>query len=146
MNYSRLSKRLRIEPHTPFADNYIKMFPSLRLNLSSVSYDYDFEDEKINKIYKAFYPWEQEDLDFIYNLQSFCRGEVPDEEERNKAKKIISLYRSLDISFLREMCEDAMHNNFDNYVFIKDKYSFARKNYNEVLEDEIRRITENYRN
>jgi len=145
MNYSRLAKRLRVEPHTPFSNDYIKKNPNLKLNLSSVSYDYDFENPDIKMIYNIFYVWEQKDLDFIYNLQSFCRGEVPNEEERRKAKNIISLYRSLDVSFLREMCEDAIHNNSSNYISIQDKYFFARENYNEVLEDEIRRITETYR-
>jgi len=145
MNYSRLAKRLRIEPHTPYADDYIRVFPNLKLNLSTVSYDYDFEDPRIGAIYRDFYSWEREDLDFIYDLQSFCRGEVPSEEERDNAKNIISLYRSLDISLLREMSEDAIHNNSSSQISILDKYKFIRENYNQVLEDEVKRITETYR-
>lgn len=145
MNYSRLAKRLRIEPYTPYSDNYVKIYPNLRLDLSSVSYDYDFEDQRINDLYKKFYKWEREDLDFIYNLQSFCRGEVPNEDERRKARDIISLYRSLDISLLREICEDTVYNNSDNYSHIFDMYAFTREHYNEMLESEIQRITSTYR-
>lgn len=139
-NYSRLAKKLRVEPLTPFKEecqNSINI--SEQLDMETVSYPYTFVDNKVARVYEVFSKWEREDLDFIYSLQSFCRGEVPCEEDRNKVKKIISMYRSLDLSLLRKLCDfeingsSGTYENIINYFYnIRNQYDVAMK---ETIED-----------
>lgn len=145
-NYSRLAKRLRIEPLTPFekeceSSTNISKF----LDMDTVSYPYTFVDDKVARIYEVFSKWEIEDLDFIYNLQSFCRGEVPCEEDRNKAKNIISMYRSLDLAMLRKLCYLELNECRKNYKDILDEFYKIREQYDNAMKGTIENYMKIYR-
>lgn len=131
-NYSRLAKKLRVEPLTSYAEDHCDA-PNIskELDMNTVSFPYEFEDKQVERVYGVFSGWEKEDLDFIYNLQSLCRGEVPSEEDRNRIKRIISMYRLLDLSFLRMLaeCERDGREYGDSISFFKD----IRKQYDNAM-------------
>lgn len=102
-NYSRIVKKLRLEPFTKLGDSFRLDHPSARINLDLVCYEYEFDHEDVAEIYQRFADWELQDLDVIYNMQSFCRGEVVSEDERQEVKHIISCYRYLDIEYLNAL-------------------------------------------
>ena len=99
-NYSRLLKKLRIEPYTPLGEAFKAQNPDAILDFNSVSYPYHFEDPQVEEIYNIFSQWESENLDFVYGLQSYCRGEVDSEFERQQIKDLIGQYRAIDFDFL----------------------------------------------
>lgn len=145
-NYSRLAKKLRVEPLTPFAkehNNSLNISHSLDMN--SVSFPYTFIDDRVEWVYRVFSAWEKEDLDFIYNLQSFCRGEVPNEDERRRAKNIISMYRSLDQALLRKLTACARAGTFKKEEEIMEYYRSIRKQYDLAMRDTIEDIVNAYR-
>lgn len=145
-NYSRLAKRLRIEPLTPYAKERCNSWNiSESLDMETVSFPYSFIDSKVERVYKVFSIWEKEDMDIIYNLQSFCRGEVPSEEDRNKAKNIISMYRSLDVALLRKLSDYEMHNEDGNYSEIIGYFSDIRKKYDDAMQETIENYMAKYR-
>lgn len=145
-NYSRLAKKLRIEPLTPYAKERCNSWNiSESLDMEAVCFPYSFIDNKVERVYKVFSIWEKEDMDIIYNLQSFCRGEVPSEEDRNKAKKIISMYRSLDIALLRKLSDYEMYNEDGNYSEIISYFSDIRKQYDYAMQETIENYMAKYR-
>ena len=149
-NYSRLAKKLRVEPLTPFAmTKKGSSNISNILDMETVSYPYTFIDKRVENVYKIFKKWESEDLDFIYNLQSFCRGEVPNEEERREAKNIISMYRSLDLAFLRKLAECELNNEkydatLEHFYQIRDVYDKSLSEAIEYYMSTYRRGSYNY--
>lgn len=99
----------------------------------------------MKRIYEIFNKWEQEDLDFIYNLQSFCRGEVPNEDERNRIKNIISMYRSLDLAFLRKLVECEMEGVTGRYEDIINYFDNIRNQYDLAIMETVMYYIEKYR-
>lgn len=145
-NYSRLAKKLRVEPLTPYARekcNAINI--SDALDMDTVSFPYEFVDNRIKRLYNAFCEWEREDLDFIYNLQSFCRGEVPSEEERNRIRNIISMYRSLDLAFLRKLSECELQGTVEKYQNVITYFKDIRNQYDTAMIETIMYYIEQYR-
>ena len=100
---SQLIKRVRIEPRTPLGFKYAKQHPSATVDLNLVEIPYKFKHIEIETIFYTFSDWQKKDLDVIYNLQSFCRGEIPSGYTRAEIKKIIGKYRQLDIAYLDEL-------------------------------------------
>lgn len=145
-NYSRLAKKLRVEPLTSYAKECINSINiSNSLDMNSVSFPYTFTDERVERIYRVFSEWECEDLDFIYNLQSFCRGEVPSEIERIKVKNIISAYRSLDLAFLRKLVECEFRQQVGEYTGIIAYFREIRKQYDLAMMETVTACIEKYR-
>lgn len=146
-NYSRLLKKLRVEPFTKIGDDFIKSNPNSRINLDIVSYDYEFQSSVVSTIYDRFHEWESEDLDMIYNMQSFCRGEVESEEERAEVKDIISCYRYLDTQYL-----DALITAFENELPSENcldrltiRFREIRENMDDTLIDKMKWYDSTYR-
>lgn len=145
-NYSRLAKKLRVEPLTPYAiEKCNAVNISNSLDMDTVSFPYNFVDERIERIYKVFGKWEREDLDFIYDLQSFCRGEVSNEEERNKIKNIISMYRSLDLAFLRKLSECEIQGTIEKYQEVINYFADIRNQYDAAMMEIVMYYIEEYR-
>lgn len=113
---SQLIKRIRIEPRTPLGLRFAAQNPGVQIDLNLVEYPYDFRDPRVEAIFHIFTNWQKKDLDVIYNLQSFCRGEIPRGYSRREVKKIIAQYRELDIQFL-----DAIVSIFEREEPNKDK-------------------------
>lgn len=128
-NYSRLLKKLRLQPFTKITDDFLLENPSSNINLNLVCYDYNFADSRVAEIFNNFSQWEAEDLDIIYNMQSFCRGEVESESERQEVKNIISTYRFLDIEYLNAIT--AVYEN-----------NYTSRSYLESIESQFKRIRE----
>jgi len=113
--------------------------------MDKVSFPYYFVDERIKRLYKVFSKWERKDLDFIYNLQSFCRGEVPNEEERNRIKNIISMYRSLDLAFLRKLSECEIQRTVEKYQDVINYFANIRNQYDAAMMETVMYYIEKYR-
>jgi len=67
-NYSRLLKKLRLEPFTELGERRQRTLPSAKLDLDSVSYEYAFDDARVAEVYRRFSDWEREDLDIISDI------------------------------------------------------------------------------
>lgn len=145
-NYSRLAKKLRVEPLTPFAQLQCDSdIISRELDMDLVSYPYTFQDQRVGRLYRTFASWEKEDLDFIYNLQSLCRGEVPSEELRKNIKQIISAYRSLDLALLKSLCDCELHGSVEQYKGILEHYHQIRVQYDIAMEGTVTDYISRYR-
>lgn len=145
-NYSRLAKKLRVEPLTPYAKEHGNAVNiSNSLDMETVSFPYTFLDDRIQRIYDVFCKWESEDLDFIYNLQSLCRGEVPSEEARYNIKNIIAMYRSLDLAFLRKLSECERQECIDKYGEVIQYFGKLRNKYDSAMMDTVTYYIEKYR-
>jgi radical SAM superfamily enzyme YgiQ (UPF0313 family) len=112
---SQLIKRIRIEPRTPIGVKFLADNPDTRVDLDSVEYPYNFKHTEVGVIFNIFTQWRSRDLDVVYNLQSFCRGEIPKGYSRTEVKSIIAQYRELDVRFL-----DAILSVFEARQSFKD--------------------------
>lgn len=97
---SQLIKKIRIEPRTPVGLKFLADNPEAKIDLDSIDYPYEFKQAEVAVIFNIFNQWQSKDLDVVYNLQSFCRGEIPKGHSRKEVKSIISQYRELDVNFL----------------------------------------------
>ncbi len=97
---SQLIKRVRLEPRTPIGLKFLADNPEARIDLDSIEYPYEFKHPEVAIIFNVFTQWQSRDLDVVYNLQSFCRGEIPKGYSRTEVKSVISQYRELDVHFL----------------------------------------------
>lgn len=146
-SYSRIAKKLRLEPLTELAESYVRDHPKAELDLNLVCYEYEFDCEEVADIYHRFYRWEIEDLDVIYNMQSFCRGEVPTEDERRSVKDIIACYRYLDIEYLNSLVaayEDGLFSS-RHLDSITAKFERLRQHLDVVLIDRVKWYDSSYR-
>jgi hypothetical protein len=146
-NYSRLIKKLRLEPFTKLGDSFSQSHPEARINLDLVCYEYQFEHEEVAEIYRRFYDWEIEDLDMIYNMQSFCRGEVASEDERKEIKDIISCYRYLDVEYLNALITAYENSLFDPRELdeIAARFKRIRDYFDNNLIDKVKWYDSSYR-
>ncbi|NVO11475.1 MAG: hypothetical protein HXX16_16045 [Bacteroidales bacterium] len=147
-NYSRLTKKLRLQPFTGISHGYFKNYNQKpEINLNFVCFDYDFQDDNVRNIYRLFKNWELEDLDIIYNMQSFCRGEINTELERNEVKQIISSYRFLDLEYLHSLVFGIKENiATDKYLTnIYDQFHRIREHIDSFNIDKIKWFHNEYR-
>ncbi|MBT9142900.1 MAG: hypothetical protein DDT32_01318 [Syntrophomonadaceae bacterium] len=146
-NYSRVIKKLRLEPLTKLGDSFLQSHPQARVDLDLICHQYEFEHEEVAEIHQKFYDWEVEDLDIIYNMQSFCRGEVVSEDERKEIKDIIACYRYLDIEYLNALItayESSLYSNgyLDN---ITAEFKRGRNHFDSTLIDKVKWYDSSYR-
>lgn len=97
---SRLTKALRIQPDTAYADSF---FHSKRpdLNVNNLSYPYEFKDRAVDAVYRKFRSWEVPHLDFATLVQGASKGEVADELERCELRSFLGALRAADLDYLR---------------------------------------------
>lgn len=112
---SQLIKKIRIEPRTPIGLQFAANNDNAWVDLNAVEYPYRFKYPEVEKIFNTFNDWQKKDMDVIYNLQSFCRGEISDGYTRKDVKDIIAQYRELDVRFL-----DATVSIFEESLSSKD--------------------------
>ena len=112
---SQLIKKIRIEPRTPIGLQFAANNGNTWIDLNAVEYPYRFKYSEVEKIFNTFNDWQKNDMDVVYNLQSFCRGEIPKGYARKDVKDIIAQYRELDVQFL-----DAIVGVFEQSYPLKD--------------------------
>jgi len=145
---SQLIKRIRIEPRTPIGFKYAAQNPHTIIDLNLVEFPYEFANSEIEKVYTAFCDWQAKDLDVIYNLQSFCRGEIPKGYTRSEIKTIIGKYRALDIQYL-----DSIVSIFENnrprkeqqILVITSEFNKKRDALDKTLIQRIQWLNSNFR-
>ena len=145
MNHSRLVKRLRLQPYTVLGDSYAQI-KKHNLNLNLVCYEYDFVDERVAGVYSIFSKWEEQDLDFIYNLQSCCRGEVLSEEDRTDMRMIIGCYRDVDLKFLNGLIYLFINSDEKKIPQLISNFQLKRENLDMLYEEKIVEFDRVYRN
>lgn len=150
INYhdSSLIKRLRIEPRTPMGFEYLRRNPNAKVNLDLVEYPYSFRNLEVQAIFETFRTWQKEDLDVIYNIQSFCRGEIPAGYTRFQIKEILSKYRDLDIHYLDQLIRVFEQEESDKDTKIRNitqEFSRRREQLDNTQIDRIKWLDSNYR-
>jgi radical SAM superfamily enzyme YgiQ (UPF0313 family) len=93
-------KSLRIQPFTSAVNVYEKEIIG-KLDIDSLSYPYNFEDEKVSQVFNLFSKWESEQSKLIYQIQSNARGEVNSENDRHFGKGLLIRFRQLDYKVLQ---------------------------------------------
>lgn len=145
---SQLIKRMRIEPRTPLGFDFAKQNPTAQIDLNIVEFLYQFRHVKVEKIYNTFINWQKEDLDVVYNLQSFCRGEISEGYTRKEIKEILSQYRNLDVRYLDEIIkifETDRQNEDESIRDVTQNFEEIRNNLDNNLIDRIQWIDSNFR-
>jgi len=97
-NYdSRSIKRLRLQPRTAYANNYIDS--SYILDINNLEYPYVFKNKKVNTVYTMYKKWEDECVAKVWRYQALTRGEnVPD---RELLKQALGEIRNVDFKALK---------------------------------------------
>ncbi|MBU0899188.1 MAG: hypothetical protein KJ613_05235, partial [Nanoarchaeota archaeon] len=145
---ARLIKRVRIEPRTPLGNDFSTKNQEVRIDLDSVEYEYEFDDPDVEEIFNTFRSWELGDLDVIYNLQAFCRGEIPEGYTRKEIKNIISKYRQLDCEYLNDILKVYENDKGETGKFIEEitnKYKTIRDTMDETLIDRVKWLDSTFR-
>lgn len=106
---SRLTKKLRIQPQTGLMNSYAK-YVSGEMNLNSLDFPYEFEDQKVGEIFRDFEEFESLLKTNTYSSLASARGELHDEQERLRRKRKLSELRRIDLEILKLMVSDVDKN------------------------------------
>lgn len=102
---SRLTKALRIQPDTGYAESFFSTKrPSL--NVNNLSYPYRFKDQAVDEVYRHFRCWEVPHLDYATLVQGASKGEVAGEAERRELRLYLGALRAIDLDYL-QLCVTA---------------------------------------
>ena len=145
---SQLIKKMRIEPRTPIGFEFAKQNPTAEIDLNIVEFLYQFRHAEVEKIYNTFIDWQKEDLDVVYNLQSFCRGEIPKGYTRKEIKEILAQYRNLDVKYLDEIVkifEMDKQNKDKSIKEVTQNFEKIRNSLDSNLIDRIQWLNSNFR-
>jgi len=145
---AQLIKKIRVEPRTPLGFRFAKEHPNVKIDLNLVEFPYQFKESEVGTIYGIFTTWQKEDLDVIYNLQSFCRGEIPEGYTRKEIKDVISRYRELDVRYLAEIVkifESNITNREKRAKEITQKFQEIRKKLDSTLIDRVQWLDSKFR-
>ncbi|MDH5414450.1 MAG: hypothetical protein OEW87_09960, partial [Flavobacteriaceae bacterium] len=124
-------KRVRIEPSTDLAQQLIEKDYVYDLDVDSLTYNYDFKDPLIQRIWDVYKDWESKSLDVVYKFQGYTRGEIESEKKRLDMKSILGKFRENDYNMLHSLIKLGIENsdllNDNKYVekYIR-KYEDAR--------------------
>ncbi|NMB47918.1 hypothetical protein GYA13_00530 [Candidatus Kuenenbacteria bacterium] len=144
----QLIKRLRVEPRTPIGVKFAATHPSAKIDLNAVEYPYRFKSAAVEAIFYTFCEWQRADLDVIYNLQAFCRGEIPSGYSRQEVKGIISQYRELDVQFLDAVIavfEDGQDNKDGRVREVIKEFAVHRNTLDSFLAQRVYWLNSNFR-
>ena len=105
---SRLTKALRIQPQTSYADEMSRSGGiGTYLNVNNLTHPYGFDDPRVARVYQLYRRWELQHLDIATLVQGAAKGEVGNEEERSATRAYLGRMRQIDTAYLKA-CVDSV--------------------------------------
>lgn len=131
---SRSLKRLRIQPKTSYAKKYIDS--SFALDINNIEYPYVFIDKKVDKVYRLYKEWEEENLNRVWRYQALTRGE--NVLNRENLKQSLGRIRAVDFEALKLILFYVKENNSDNnYVSSLNELRTKKETLMHVFESQL---------
>ena len=110
-------KRVRIEPGTELAKRLVGKDNVSELDVNSLTYDYNFREPLVQRIWDLYQEWEAGSMDVIYKFQGHTRGEINSELHRIEMKHVLGKFRENDYNMLYSIINlskenlEALHDN-----------------------------------